>query len=117
MTKQNWPGCFDFSCGENVVSKESYDEAIRRGLKEELGISNLSNLKLLGKLTPEDGMFCFMQVYSLTIPDDTKFEIDKHEFSDLKLFNINEFKELAKNKENFKRGVVEVWKKYEKEIV
>jgi isopentenyl-diphosphate Delta-isomerase len=112
MTRQNWPGCFDFSCGENVVSGESYDEAIARGLKEELGIDDLSNIKYLGKLTPKDGVFCFMKVYSLIVPDECKLTIDEHEFSDIKLFKIDEFQKLLKNKDKFKRGVVEVWEKF-----
>lgn len=116
MNKQKWPGCFDFSCGENVVSGESYDEAVKRGLEEELGITDLTDLKLIGKLTPRDGVFCFMNVYRISIADNFNFKFSEDEFSEIKLFSVEEFEKLAANKDKFKRGVIEVWDKF-KDII
>src|SRR3989344_6571789 len=41
MTKKIFPGCYDFSCGEHVFSGETYDEAARRGLFEELNLKDV----------------------------------------------------------------------------
>lgn len=62
MNRKLFPGRYDFSCGEHVIPRENYYDAAVRGLKEELGISNVQ-LKLLGKLGPNKTEGVFMQVY------------------------------------------------------
>jgi len=47
-----FPGRYDFSCGEHLISGENYNDATIRGLREELGISNVKIIEL-GKLTPK----------------------------------------------------------------
>ncbi len=64
MDRRIFPGCFDFSCGEHVVSGEDYNQAAKRGIEEELGIKDAELIEL-GKLTPKDGVSCFMKVYEL----------------------------------------------------
>lgn len=64
MNRRIFPGCFDFSCGEHVVSGEDYYQAAKRGLEEELGIKSVELIEL-GKLTPKNGVSCFMKVYKL----------------------------------------------------
>lgn len=64
--KKNWPLCYDFSCGENVVSGESYEEAIIRGIKEELGYDKLTPIEI-SYLTPKDGVSCFMKNYKVNV--------------------------------------------------
>lgn len=46
MNRKIFPGCFDFSCGEHVVSGEDYYGAAKRGLEEELGIKNMRLIEL-----------------------------------------------------------------------
>lgn len=81
-----FPGCFDFSCGEHVTSGEDYYQAAKRGLEEELGIKD-EELVELGKLTPKDGVSCFMKVYKLEynkeIDNYDKAGIDKLYWCDL----------------------------------
>lgn len=64
MNRRIFPGCFDFSCGEHVFSGENYYQAAKWGLEEELGIKGVELIEL-GKLTPKDGVSCFMKVYKL----------------------------------------------------
>ncbi len=86
MNRRIFPGCFDFSCGEHVVSGEDYYQAAIRGLKEELGIKN-TELVELGKLTQKDGVSCFMKIYKLEynkeITNYDKAGIDKLYWCDL----------------------------------
>jgi isopentenyldiphosphate isomerase len=62
MDRRIFPGCFDFSCGEHVHAKETYEEAARRGLSEELNLNNVE-IEVLGKLTPADGVSSFQMNY------------------------------------------------------
>lgn len=75
--KKIFPLCLDMSVGGHVASGETYDEAFRRELHEELGL-DLDEVEwsLLGHLTPhEHGVAAFMQVYEIRcniVPDYNK---------------------------------------------
>lgn len=75
--KKIFPLCLDMSVGGHVASGETYDEAFRRELLEELGL-HLDDVewRLLGYLTPhEHGVAAFMQVYEIRsnlVPDYNK---------------------------------------------
>lgn len=65
--KRTFPLCLDMSMGGHVESGESYDQALRRELGEELGI-HLEDVvwRLLGYLTPYiDHVSAFMNVYEI----------------------------------------------------
>jgi len=57
-----------------------------------------------------------MNVYQMSIVDNFNFKFSKDEFSEIKLFSIEEFDKLAANKDKFKRGVIEVWEKFKDKI-
>lgn len=66
-TKKRFPSCLDFSCGGHVQSGESYDEALRRELEEELNL-NIDEVpyRFLGHLTPhQHNVALFTQVYEI----------------------------------------------------
>ncbi len=110
-TKKMWPGCFDFSLGENVIAGESYDHAAVRGLREELGIS-VVDIKKLGKLTPKDGIACFATVFEGLISDQ-KIELNKEEIDEIFWMDIKEIKILLKSyPEKFKRDFKEIFERY-----
>lgn len=46
-TKSTWPGCYDLSVAETVKPDESFSEALKRGLFEELKITKVSSLKIV----------------------------------------------------------------------
>ncbi len=117
MGSKYFPGRFDFSCGEHVVSGEDYDQAAKRGIEEELGIKDAELIEL-GKLTPKDDVSCFMKVYELEynkeIVNYDRAGIDKLYWCDLK--KVRQM--VSEDKNKFKGDFPEVlgWyvKKFEK---
>lgn len=96
-----FPSCFDFSCGEHLLAGEDYYEAAIRGLKEELGLRNL-NLTELGKLTPKEGVSCFMKVYQL-IYDGKINNYDRKGIDNLFWYDLETIREMIKkDKSKFK---------------
>lgn len=65
--KRMFPSCLDVSCGGHVSSGESYEEAFRKEMKEELNIDVDSvQYRVLGICNPRDaGTSAFMTVYEL----------------------------------------------------
>jgi len=66
--KRIFPLCLDMSVGGHVASGETYDEAFRRELLEELGLNfDEVDWRILGHLSPhEHGVSAFMQVYEIS---------------------------------------------------
>jgi len=115
MNRRIFPGCFDFSCGEHVLAGEDYYDAAIRGLKEELGIENPKLIEL-GKLTPKDGVSCFMKVYKVIYDGKIK-KYDKDGIEDLAFYDLKTIERMVKeNKNKFKPDFPEVLNWLEKEI-
>ena len=111
MNRKLFPGTYDFSCGEHVASGETYDNAATRGLKEELKIIGKKPGKL-GKITPKEGVNCFMTIYKL-IYDQEISDYDKEGIDSLEWVGVEEVKERIKNNpKNFKRDFAEVFEWY-----
>lgn len=98
MNRNIFPGCYDFSCGEHVLAGEDYYDASIRGLKEELGITG-AKLVELGKLTPKDGVNCFMKVYKLTYDGEIN-NYDKNGIGDLFWYDLATIKQMVKKDKN-----------------
>ena len=65
-TKRIYPLCLDMSIGGHVKSGESYEEALKREVKEEINVNvDQVKCKFLKKLTPKDGVSAFMIVYEI----------------------------------------------------
>lgn len=75
------PGLWDTSAAGHVDLGESYDEAARRELNEELGVDDASPLQPLFKLpsSPETG-WEFIQVYTVT--HDGPFQLNTDEITE-----------------------------------
>lgn len=71
--KRIYPSCLDMSMGGHVESGEDYDTSFKRELAEELRIdADAASWKVLGNLTPTDGVSAFMRVYEIqsdAVPD------------------------------------------------
>lgn len=78
-TKRLFPLALDASVGGHVASGEGYLEAFRRELWEELRI-DLAQIeyRVLGAMTPAEGMSAFMQVYE--IPWEKEPEYNRDDF-------------------------------------
>jgi len=64
--KKLYPSALDYSLAGHVESGESYNESFLREVFEELNITpEEMQWKQLGKLTPTDGVHCFMMFYEI----------------------------------------------------
>ncbi|MEK6812759.1 MAG: NUDIX domain-containing protein [Nanoarchaeota archaeon] len=102
-----FPNRYDFSCGEHVQIGESYDQAARRGLREELGIDGLPIY--VGKLTPKE-VSSFMQVYILV--HDGPFRYDREGIQQLRWVNKQELQEILHHPEQCKNDLPIVYQWY-----
>ena len=105
-----FPGCYDFSVGGHVNTKESYEEAAYRELQEELGIKNVQ-LKKIAYFNPfHTESFTFQTLYRL-IYDEKIENYDKDGIDSLQYMKIEEVKELVKkHPEKFKGDYIVVLK-------
>lgn len=81
-TKRMFPLCLDMSMGGHVESGETYDQAFKRELMEELDIdADKIPWKLLGHLTPhENKVSAFMNVYEIQADRDPNY--NKNDFTE-----------------------------------
>lgn len=67
----------DVGMSGHVSSGETYDESFHRESSEELGIDiDAVPHRLLGHLSPADGVGCFMQVYEIQTDETPKYNTD-----------------------------------------
>ena len=110
-SKRIFPNALDFSIGEHVESGESYDDALRRGAREELHLDiEETGYSFVGKLTPTDGTASFMHVYE--IASDTEPFYNKSDFSEGTWFSSDELQTSIKNGTAVKSDLIVVLNKF-----
>jgi isopentenyl-diphosphate delta-isomerase len=89
LHKKFFPGGLDFSCAEHVQSGESYNEAMIRGFKEELGLDiDISKLVIIAKINLRDYKVApyFDTIYVYISDETPSYPIDEyisHEWLDI----------------------------------
>ncbi|MCD6522333.1 MAG: NUDIX domain-containing protein [Candidatus Diapherotrites archaeon] len=108
-TKDTFPGCWDFSISEHVKPGESYEQAARRGLREELGIN--ANLEEIVHLKMDYGPNDYMVTKVYKGKTETKPKLLSEEVSETKWFGIYELDKLVRERpEIFTRYFIEFYK-------
>jgi isopentenyldiphosphate isomerase len=76
--KRLFPLHLDVSCGGHVRSGESYEDALKREVQEELNLDiDQVRWHLLGHLTPyDDGVSMFMKVYEIQANETPRWNVD-----------------------------------------
>lgn len=98
------PGLWDASAAGHVDKGESYEQAAKRELKEELGLSNIE-LKQIDKIESrtvykDRKLNRFKMIYEVIIPDDSTINYDKDELLAIKWYTKKELEELIENEPN-----------------
>ena len=114
--KKSYANCWTDSASGHVDDGESYDEAIAREMKEEIGFE--TNLTFIGKFATKDtigdDIICeFNAIYEGKIDNSTKLDLQESEVSEIKWFEIDELKSLIeKDPGMFTLGFREAIKRY-----
>ena len=101
--KDLYPNIWDISVGGHIMSKESDKEAVKRELKEELGIES-NNIEFVKKYKEElnNNGVDSKEIVSLFImcldEKERKIKLQKEEVSDTKWFTKIEIEKLIKDK-------------------
>lgn len=106
--KRIFPNSLDFSIGEHVESGETYEAALIRGVREELGlpIDTVPHIEL-GRLNPQDHQVsAFMTVYEISL--DTAPPYPPSEYSDAFWLSPEELRERIKRGERAKSDLLPV---------
>ncbi len=95
---------------ETVKTGETYEEAAKRGLKEELGLKT-KKLYYLGKKFIDDKEYndkFFMKIYECK--GKGKIKIQKEEIEEVETLNIDEIKKLVKTEEKISPSLLKTFK-------
>lgn len=110
LNKKIDPDVWDFGIAETLNSKENYEQAAIRGLKEEMNIETKKIPKFLFKLKYDNKKIKrFYSVYFLIY--DGKINFQKEEIFDAKFVSVKDLKNLM-NKERFSNIGLMCYNKY-----
>lgn len=102
--KLKYPGAWDMSSSEHVRARESFDQAVKRGLKEELGIK--VSLKLIipihridsGYQSKKDTYLDNELIQTYKGIYDGEMNFDPNEIADGKFFTVEEVNQMIADK-------------------
>ncbi len=115
-TKRSYPNCWTDSASGHVDDGETYDYAMQREMKEEIGID--IPLTFIGKFTTRDEIdnktICeFNAIYEGIVDSSAKFHIEKDDVTEVKWFELDELKAaIQQNPAGFTVGFKEAVQRY-----
>lgn len=86
----SFPNTYDCSVSEHLAVKETFEEAVLRGCREELGVNLRESKKLVSykmKYGPNDNMICDLFTASI---DEHEIKINKSEVASIEYLSIDE---------------------------
>lgn len=99
-TKRWYPGLWEYTVSE-TVKDETYEEAMKRGVKEELGVSIPLN-ELFKYFTSDEGTDKAWRAVFLAVTSQREFPFDKREIEEMRWFSQDELKRnIAQNSSNY----------------
>lgn len=108
------PNVLDFSAAGHVDKSESYEEAARRELQEELGIAD-TQLELI--ISPFRTSQFFNAVYKVSLLSTTTITPNVEEVAEIKWVPFEAFKrDIDINPSNFTESFVEAWQQLRDKI-
>lgn len=112
-SKKLMPNHLDGSACGHVSSGESYEQAMIREAQEELNI-DVTHLpyKFIGKITPEQGSACFIEVFELQVSNDFVFDYNQDDFSEFYWLSAREIIEKMKAGEKMKLTLAVIIQKF-----
>jgi len=97
-SKDKFPNCYDCSVSEHAIAGESFEDAAKRGIMEELGLDNITLRKLV-KMRMNYGQHDSMITEVFEIHSDAKVKLDENETSNIIFVSKQKIPEIMK-KEN-----------------
>jgi 16S rRNA (adenine1518-N6/adenine1519-N6)-dimethyltransferase len=95
---ETFPDCWDHSAAGHVDAGEDYDQAAKRELQEELGLSGVGLKKIVTYRTNDEfngrKLNRFNALYKAIVPSNQRFIPQESEVSELRWFTLDEVKQL-----------------------
>ena len=113
---------WDLSTSEHVLAGETYAEAGKRSVKEELGVeasvteATKTTLQKRKYKIKDETVYENEIVLMLTTIHDGPFEIDPNEVHEVKFFERDEIEQMIKNDEDFTVWFLDEWENVKKVI-
>jgi len=111
ICKKMFPGFWDTIIGGHLNSGESYEEAAKRELAEEVGIKDYHTLSRLGKWQGISHISAphnreFIKIFALKYDGEfKKLKPQKSEISEIKFIGLPELIKISKNKQQNKKFI------------
>jgi 16S rRNA (adenine1518-N6/adenine1519-N6)-dimethyltransferase len=116
-TKRREPNKRTIAVGGGVEAGESYEEAIVRETKEELGITVKPTFLVKRKSVDEEAINFFQAIFYVQLPKDTPFQFDEHEIQNTKWLSKAEIDERSQTSpDDFVASFHKYWEIINKKI-
>lgn len=114
-TKEILPNYLDGSAVGHVSSGETYEQAMIREVAEELNINiTMMPYRLVGKLTPQQGSICFIEIFELQVPKGFIIDYNKNDFSEFFWLSPQEITDKVCAGEKAKDSLLKIMDKFYK---